>query len=253
MAMLTQQRHEEILRLLQENGSVSVNELTERLETSESTIRRDLLALDRMGKLHRVHGGATRTERQFLLSEDNIEEKIAKNIDEKRRIAAYAAEQIQPGDFIYLDAGTTTLLVIDYLTIDPSEVTFVTNGIMHGRELSRRGYRVYLLGGELKATTEAIVGIAAAQNLMNYNFSKAFLGTNGISSKFGYSTADTDEAFLKTAAVDRSFVSYVLADSSKFGKVSTVTFGTLNSSAIITDDLPDQRYLEQTVVKVVGE
>ena len=253
MAMLTQQRHEEILRLLQENGSVSVNELTERLETSESTIRRDLLALDRMGKLHRVHGGATRTERQFLLSEDNIEEKIAKNIDEKRRIAAYAAEQIQPGDFIYLDAGTTTLLVIDYLTIDPSEVTFVTNGIMHGRELSRRGYRVYLLGGELKATTEAIVGIAAAQNLMNYNFSKAFLGTNGISSKFGYSTAYTDEAFLKTAAVDRSFVSYVLADSSKFGKVSTVTFGTLNSSAIITDDLPDQRYLEQTVVKVVGE
>ena len=59
--------------------------------------------------------------------------------------------------------------------------------------------------------------------------------------------------FLKSAAIDRSFVSYVLADSSKFGKVSTVTFGTLNSSAIITDHLPDQRYAEQTVVKVVGK
>ena len=251
MAMLTQQRHEEILRRLQENGSVSVSELTELLETSESTIRRDLLALDRMGKLHRVHGGATRTERQFLMSEDNIEEKILRNIDQKKQIAAYAASQIQPGDFVYLDAGTTTLLMIDYL--EPGEVTFVTNGIMHARELAKRGFRAYILGGELKTATEAVVGIAAAQNLMSYNFSKAFLGTNGISSKFGYSTPDTDEAFLKTAAIDRSFVSYVVADSSKFGKVSTVSFGTLNSSAIITEKLPDPRYLEQTVIKVVGE
>ena len=251
MAMLTQQRHEEILRRLQANGSVSVTELTALLDTSESTIRRDLLALDRMGKLHRVHGGATRSERQFLMSEDNIEEKIAKNIEQKKRIARYAAEQIQPGDFVYLDAGTTTLLMIDYL--EPGDVTYVTNGIRHAKELARRGFKAYILGGELKTVTEAVVGLAAAQNLMTYNFSKAFLGTNGISTKFGYSTPDTDEAFLKSAAIDRSFVSYVVADSSKFGKVSTVSFGTLNSSAIITEYLPDPRYLEQTVIKVVGE
>lgn len=251
MSMLTQQRHEEILRQLQEKGAVYVSELTEQLNASESTIRRDLLALDRMGKLQRVHGGATQTNRQFLFSEDNIEEKISKNIEEKRLIAQYAAEQIQPGDFVFLDAGTTTLLMIDYL--EPGVATFVTNGIVHARELSTRGFEVYILGGELKAVTEAVVGIAAAQNLMNYNFSKAFIGTNGVSTKYGYTTPDTDEAFLKSAAVDRSFVSYVLADSSKFGKVSTVTFGTLNSSAIITDHLPDQRYAEQTVVKVVGE
>ena len=118
---------------------------------------------------------------------------------------------------------------------------------------TRRGFRAIILGGELKAVTEAVVGLAAAQNLNQYNFSKAFIGTNGVSAKYGYTTPDTDEAFLKSAAIDRSFVSYVLADSSKFGKVSTVTFGTLNSSAIITDHLPDQRYAEQTVVKVVGE
>lgn len=251
MSMLTQQRHEEILRRLQETGSVSVTELTEQLNASESTVRRDLLALDRMGKLHRVHGGATQTKRQFLMSEDAIEDKVQKNIEEKRRIAAFAAAQVQPGDFVYLDAGTTTLLMIDFL--EPGDVTFVTNGIMHGRELARRGFKVYILGGEFKATTEAIVGLAAVKNLNTYNFSKAFIGTNGISSKYGYTTADTDEAFLKTAAIERSFVSYVVADSSKFGKVSTVTFGALNSSAIITEALPDQRYLEQTVIKVVGE
>ena len=136
MSMLTQQRHEAILRQLQENGAVSVTELTEQLNTSESTIRRDLLALDRMGKLHRVHGGATQTNRQFLLSEDDIEEKISKNIDEKRLIARYAAEQVQPGDFVFLDAGTTTLLMLDYMK--PGDATFVTNGIVHARELARR-------------------------------------------------------------------------------------------------------------------
>lgn len=251
MSMLTQQRHEEILRQLQEKGTVSVTELTEQLNASESTIRRDLLALDRMGKLHRIHGGATQTERQFLFNEDNIEEKIRKHMDEKRLIAEYAAAQIQPGDFVFLDAGTTTLLMIDYL--EPMDVTFVTNGIMHGRELVRRGFQTNILGGELKAATEAIVGLAAAQNLSSYNFSKAFLGTNGISTKFGYSTPDTDEAFLKRAAVDRSFVSYVVADSSKFGKVSNVTFGALNCSAIITESCPDSRYMEETVVTVVGE
>ncbi|MBQ1596309.1 MAG: DeoR/GlpR transcriptional regulator, partial [Clostridia bacterium] len=160
MSMLTQQRHEAILRQLQEKGAVSVAELTEQLNTSESTIRRDLLALDRMGKLHRVHGGATQTNRQFLQSEDNIEEKISKNMAEKRLIAQYAAEQIQPGDFVFLDAGSTTLLMIDYLK--PDDVAFVTNGVVHARELARRGFHVYILGGELKAVTEAVVGLAAA-------------------------------------------------------------------------------------------
>lgn len=249
--MLTQQRHEAILKQLQEKGSVSVTELTEQLSASESTIRRDLLALDKLGKLHRVHGGATQTQRQFLSGEEDIVEKIRMHMEEKRCIAQYAAEQIQPGDFVYLDAGTTTLLMVEFL--DGKEATFVTNGITLGRELSQRGHKVYVLGGELKAKTEAVVGLTAAQNLSSYNFSKAFLGTNGISTKFGYTTPDPDEAFLKSAAIDRSFVSYVLADSSKFGKVSTVTFGTLHGSAIITEALPDQKYLEQTVVRVVGE
>ena len=249
--MLTQQRHERILELLAERGSVSVAELTELTQSSESTIRRDLLTLDKMGKLHRVHGGATQTEREFLLSEDRMEDKVRKNMEQKQKIARYAAKQLIPGDFIYLDAGTTTLLMIDYIT--ERDITIVTNGITHAKELARRGFKVYLLGGELKAVTEAVVGLSAAQNLNLYNFSKAFIGTNGISTKYGFSTPDTDEAFLKTAAIDRSFVSYVLADSSKFGKVSTVTFGALNNSAIITDDCPDQRYREQTVVTVVGE
>ena len=251
MSMLTQQRHEQILKLLNEKGSVTVAELTELLDSSESTIRRDLLALDKLGKLNKVHGGATMTNQQFILTEPNLEDKLSQNLDAKQRIAKYAAAQVLAGDFVYLDAGSSTLLMIPYL--EAPGATFVTNGLQHARELVRKGYKTYLLAGELKQTTEAICGLPAAQNLQTYNFSKAFIGTNGINLKRGFSTPDPDEAFVKTAAIDRSFVSYVLADSSKFEKVSTVTFGSLAGSVIITEKEPEGRYDEFTVVKVVPE
>ncbi len=251
MSKLAQERKARILEILHEEGMVSVTELTEKLDTSESTIRRDLLELDKLGKLNRVHGGATMTERQFVLSEDDIREKIQKNVEEKRAIAELAARQITDDDFVYLDAGTTTLLMLDYITA--SKAQFVTNGIVHARTLISKGFKTYVLGGELKATTEAVVGLATAQNLEHYNFSKAFIGTNGIHTKYGFTTPDVDEGFLKTAAMERSFVNYVVADSSKFGKVSTITFGRLEEAAIITDRLPDQAYIDKTVIKAVGE
>lgn len=251
MSKLAQERKTQILDILHEEGMVSVAELTQKLGASESTVRRDLLELDKLGKLNRVHGGATLTERQFVLSEDDIQEKISKNVSEKKLAAQLAAEQITDEDFVYIDAGTTTLLMIDY--IQAPKAQFVTNGIVHARNLAARGFKTFVLGGELKGATEAVVGLAAANNLRHYNFSKAFLGANGIHEKYGYTTPDVDEAFLKTAAIERSFVSYIVTDASKFGKVSTITFGSLDGSAIITDRLPDQVYIDHTVVKAFGE
>jgi len=251
MSMLTQKRHEEILKILNERGTVSVSDLTRELDSSESTIRRDLIALDKLGKLTKVHGGATQTGHQFLNYEPDFEDKIQEHVEEKYRIAEYAASQIQDGDFVYLDAGTTTFLMIDYLTSKNIEV--VTNGIAHAQQLAKRGFKAYILGGELKASTQAVVGLAAAQNLTKYNFSKAFLGTNGIDLRRGFTTPDPDEAFLKSAAVEQAFVSYVVADSSKFDRVSTVTFAPLSTSAIITDAEPaNEAFGAQTVVKVIG-
>jgi len=249
VSLMTQQRHEEILRILNERGTVSVTDLTEALGSSESTIRRDLLALDKLGKLTKVHGGATKSDHQFLHYEADFEEKIQTNVEEKKRIAAYCAQQIQETDFVYLDAGTTTLLMIDFITAMGAQ--FITNGLSHARELARRGFDVAMLGGEVKAATDAVVGVAAARNLESYNFSKAFIGTNGVDVKRGFSTPDPDEAFVKKTAIDRAFVSYVLADSSKFGKVSSVTFSSLEHSAVVTDTRPAEVYEEQTVIKVV--
>lgn len=248
--MLTQERRQHILELLNEHGSVSVTQLSEAFDISESTIRRDLVALSNLGKLKKVHGGATVTSQEFLHNEDNIELKFTKHIEEKRLIAQYAASQIKDDDFVFLDAGTTTYLITEYL--ENSKATFVTNGIEHAINLAKKGCKAIVLGGELKKSTEAIIGLVAATNLQKYNFSKAFIGTNGISEKQGFTTPDTEEAMLKAVAIERSFVSYVLADSSKFNKVSAVTFASLDSACIVCDKCDDEQIKSKSVIKEVG-
>ena len=168
--MLTTDRRTQILKILRQNGSVTVSGLAEKFETSESTIRRDLLALSQLGKINKVHGGATALGQEFLNNEENFNEKSLQNINEKEEIAKYAASQINDDDFVFIDAGTTTFLMTKYITA--YRATYVTNGIAHAKELTAKGCKVFVIGGELKSTTEAIIGLVAASNLQKYNFSK---------------------------------------------------------------------------------
>ena len=234
--MLTTDRRAQILEILRQNGSVTVSKLAEKFETSESTIRRDLLALSQLGKINKVHGGATVLGQEFLHNEEDFNKKSLMNINEKEAIAKYAASQINDDDFVFIDAGTTT---------------FVTNGIAHAKELTANGCKVFVIGGELKSTTEAIIGLVAASNLQKYNFSKAFIGTNGVSEKQGFTTPDTEEAMLKAVAIERSFVTYVLCDHTKFGKVSAVSFSPVAAACIVCDKCDDEQLKSKTVVKEV--
>ena len=239
--MLSQDRQALILDIIKEQGSITVTRLTEILETSESTVRRDLSFLANKGKINKVHGGATAISQEFIKLEDNIEEKLTKNTDEKSKIAQYAASQVQDDDFVFIDAGTTTLLM----------TTFITNGIDHAKQLAKNGCNVIVLGGKLKQSTEAIIGLVAAKNLQNYSFTKAFIGANGISEKQGYTTPDTEEAMLKAVTIEKSFVTYVLADFSKFDKVSAVSFGSIDCACIVTDKCPNAKLKKLTVIKEV--
>ena len=119
--------------------------------------------------------------------------------EEKTAIARKAASLVKPHDFVYLDAGSTTLRLIDFL--NEKAATYVTNGISHAAHLAARGCKVFILGGQLKALTEAITGTEALANLDNYNFTKGFFGTNGISPKSGFSTPDSAEGIIKGAAL----------------------------------------------------
>lgn len=247
--MLTFDRRSKILEYIAENGSAAVTELSKLLSASESTIRRDLADLANAGKLDKVHGGAKLKNQEFINREDSINVKVQKNFHEKMLVAKYAASLINDRDYVFIDAGSTTFLMSRF--ISGSKATFITNGIAQANELAKNGCKVMVLGGELKETTEAIVGATAAQNLQKYNFSKAFIGANGITLKQGITTTDTSEAVIKAVAVERSFASFVLADSSKFGKVSAVSAVPLGSACIICDRCTDEEIKKKTVVKEV--
>lgn len=143
--MLTEKRFEEILKLLDEKKSITVTEIKEMLNTSESTIRRDLTALDRAGKLVKVFGGAVAVDAAFTAAEPSVAQKVGVNKEEKQTIARYAASLLVPDDFIYLDAGTTTGYMIDYVT--ERSVTFVTNAVSHAQRLAMNPART----GSMKA------------------------------------------------------------------------------------------------------
>lgn len=247
--MLNHDRYQSIIDIINERNTVTVAELARELNTSESTIRRDLTALDELGKIRKFFGGATSVKSDEGFFEDNVSVKESIMREEKMLIAKYAATLVNDNDFVFIDAGTTTSRLIDFLTND--KATYVTNGITHGRKLIQKGFNAYIVGGKIKATTEAIVGAESTGNLSRFNFSKAFMGVNGIETERGFTTPDIEEAVIKEAAVKQSYTSFVLADHTKFGRVFSVTFSPLERCCIITDALSDKKYHNETIIKEV--
>ena len=246
--MLTEKRQEEILELVNKNGSVTVQELKDRFDASESTIRRDLNALHNMGALVKVFGGAVKAESKIQVKEERVSKRKEINMEEKQRIAQYAASLIEPEDFIYLDAGTTTGAMIPYLT--ETKATYVTNAVSHALQLAERDFRVIIIGGKMKASTEAIVGNEAYHNLQKYNFTKGFFGTNGVDKHAGFTTPDINEALIKEFAMKHSQEAYVLCDNSKFHQICPVRFGEGEDAVVITDRTPDEDYDREKMIVV---
>lgn len=247
--MLTEERYKLILQLLNDQNAVTVSELSELMHISESTIRRDLNALDEMGKLNKVFGGATSLTQSSGIYETDVAKRATAMSEEKTAIAAYAATLIHDDDFVYIDAGTTTGRLVDF--IENRKATYVTNGIIHGQKLIQKRLNAYIIGGKLKPLTEAVIGTSAIKSLNGLNFTKAFMGTNGIDLTAGFTTPDIDEARIKETAVLNSYMTFVLADHTKFRKVCAATFAPLKAGCIITDVCPDNKYIEKTIVKEV--
>lgn len=247
--MFVEQRFEAILEELERTHAASVARLCELTGASEATTRRDLTVLASRGLISKVHGGAVLAGSEFEGSEPNVETKNMLHPEEKARIARYSAGLINDDDVVFLDAGTTTYHMLDYLR--ESKATFVTNSIAGAQRLMELGLKAYVLGGMMKTETGAIVGTSVCEGLERYNFTKAFLGINGITIRQGYTTPDPEEAAIKLKAADQACMTYVLVDSSKFQKVSAITVMPLERAVIITERLPDQAYLEHTIVKEV--
>lgn len=247
--MLAEERFTLILDLLARQRTATVQELCEALNASESTIRRDLNELDKLGKVNKVHGGATLPDSQFRADEPTMAAKEELAVAQKQSIALAAVELIQPEDFIFLDAGSTTLAVARCLSGPALKARYVTNGVAHARLLAQKGCRVFLPGGLLRPETEAIIGAAALVTLQQYNFTKAFLGANGVALEAGFTTPDPEEAAVKAAALRRARESWFLVDDSKFAKVYPAVIADLHGGAILTNRCPNPQYRQFTLIK----
>ena len=230
--MLTEERFAKIVKIVNQEGTVTVLELAQAIGISESTIRRDLNQLDKLGRIRKVHGGATAAVLMSDGHERNMQEKYSRNIEEKRAIAAYAATLVHPNDFVFLDAGSTTEQMAQYL--EENTAFYVTNGITLAQKLAARGFKTMLLAGRVKASTDAVIGMEAVSSLVRYHFTRGFFGTNGITVAEGFTTPDLEEAANKRAAMEHCRQCYVLADNSKFDTLSNVSFGELGKAKIIT-------------------
>lgn len=246
--MLSEKRHKIILNLLKLKGFVNLNELLESTESSESTIRRDLSYLESINLLKRVHGGAKSLDN--VSKELSYNEKSSKSIHEKRAIAQYAASLIEDGDCIFIDAGTTTYELIDYL--ENKDILVVSNGLSHIDTLIQKNIKCYIIGGNVKISTKAITGCDALMCLSKFRFDKCFIGANGVHPTYGLTTPDNDEAIIKNCAIKNSKKSYLLVDDSKFGEISTIKFADIDKCIIVTNEKPkDNTYDKKTDIKVV--
>lgn len=237
--MLPEQRYKRILQKIEEKGYVKIQEIVDEFKVSEITARRDLDFLGKVNKVNRVRGGAKASDSEYQVSKDLNQQyslRVEKNQNNKKQIGEYAAELIQDGDIIILDAGTTTLEIARHLH-GKRDVTVIVTAVNTAIELEgREGITTIMTGGTLRSITTSLVNPLMKQTLSQIYADKVFIGVRGISASHGFTTDDFAEAEVKKLLLRSAKNVYIVADSSKFTYIAAAQIGHIDEAhAIITD------------------
>jgi len=227
------ERQKTILRILGQDGELSVTELATRFDVSGVTIRQDLDFLQTQGLLRRVHGGAV------LNSEEDILRRMGINYETKLAIAQKAASYVDSGDTIFIEAGSTNAILARELGRGTG-IRIVTNNVFIARILKDSELDVILLGGVYQHDSECLVGQLAKLGLETLNFTKVFIGVDGFTEEYGFTCADMMRAEVAGVAIAKSPEVFVLTDSPKFGRIALVQMCEARQvTRVITDsDIP---------------
>lgn len=213
--MRPQERQAQIIDTVRIHGKAKVEELARMFSTSVETIRRDLVTLDRRGKIEKVHGGAIPPR---FVSESPFRERMQTNGLAKRQLARKALELVIPGETLMIDTGSTTLVFAEELAqID--DLTVITNSTAIARVVAsgNASAQVILLGGNYREDNRQTCGIMAIEQLNRFNANKAILTVGAINADNGVMDYDLEEALMGRAMLRQARLGVVLADSSKFG------------------------------------
>lgn len=237
--MLSTQRKQYLLDLLQRDGQIVAKDVSETLGLSQDTIRRDLRELAEEGLLQRVHGGALPLSP--ALADFAGREQIA--VDEKAAIGRTAAALIAPGQVIFLDGGTTTGQLVRHLP-PTLQATVVTHSATIAAALATHpAVEVILIGGRLYKHSIVAVGATAIATINQIRADLYFMGVTGIHHEAGLSTGDYEEAQVKRAMCANAAETIVLASQEKLGAASPYLIAKLDdvSSIIVSEQLPAAR------------
>lgn len=236
MAISPYMRRQEIINLLQESNFVEITYLSNFLNVSEMTIRRDLDKLEEDGEIIRLHGGAKLNTKSVY--EATLEERSNRNILEKRAVATKAAELVEDGDVIALDASSTALEVSKKIK-DKKKLVVVTNNISVAKELSEcKDHTIILLGGIVRKKSLSLVGPYVKNMLSTIYIDKAFISSKALSFEAGLTDATIDEGEVKKAMIENSKSVYIIVDHTKINETAFYQVcGYKQMSKIITDDI----------------
>lgn len=209
------QRRQDILRAVR-SGSTHVSELATSFGVSEMTVRRDLRALAREGKLERVRGGAVNASTERPFAETAIE-----RFDAKNRIGAAAASLVEDGQTVMIDIGTTTLQAAHHL--HGRNITVITTSLAVYEELvPDPAIELMLPGGVVRRNYRSLVGVLAEDSLRQLKADILFLGTSAVDPDLGVWDSTMIEVPIKRAMIGAAERVALLADVDKFSMAGLV-------------------------------
>jgi DeoR/GlpR family transcriptional regulator of sugar metabolism len=250
--MLQEERYKQILAQLKENETVRISELSQSLGVTRQTVRRDLSELEKGGSIKKVHGGA-------ILNKANIEpsysNRIKTSVKEKEAIAEKAAQLVEDGDAIFIDIGTTTVLMAKKLK-SKKGLTVITNSILVAVEFANSpDIKVILSGGELRGEELSLSGPISTKSMSDIFIDKAFIGVGGLSIESGYTDYHLGESEFRRMMIKHSKISYALADNSKINVIAIFKSADIHDvDVLITDEKAPKgviKFLRENGIEVI--
>lgn len=234
----------EVEKYVQDNETVSIEELTEEFNVSINTIRRDINELVKRNSVQKVYGGVKSTDHIQPQATDYSERNI-ENYENKRHIGSLASQYIRANDVIYIDTGTTTIHLLD--NIDENlPFTIITNSLdVINKATKFNNVSLFIIGEKYMPRTRSFTGVKNQSIVDKFNIKKAFMAATGVNIKNGLTNAEIEENFIKQAVIQQSEEKYVLVDHSKINKSTLLTYTELaDIDYLITDNNPNKEFLD---------
>jgi DeoR/GlpR family transcriptional regulator of sugar metabolism len=240
MGLLAEQRNQHILESIRTRGRILVAQLAEELQVTEVTIRRDLAKLEKSGLLKKTYGGAVLGKSEMNSS---VRYRQTRNLTAKRIIGSLAANMINDGDSIYLEAGSTCYEIIPHLA-HKNDLTIITNSLhLMSRLHEQVQHRVILTGGLYRPERMDMIGPAAENAISQLAGFTAFTGADDITIETGISGADVATVSFTKNLLRKAARIIFVGDSSKFDNPALYKIADIDQlDAIVTNTYPGDNW-----------